>query len=51
MCSMLGMETFVDGNNGSAKVWFQEKSDIGRCLDVTDLEQLTEEFVKEQLLR
>jgi len=35
----------------SAKVWFQEKTDIGRVLDLTKLEDLTDDFVKEQLPR
>jgi hypothetical protein len=35
----------------SAKVWFQEKADIGKCLDLKDLEELTDDFVKDQLLR
>ena len=37
--------------NDSAKVWFQEKADIGKVLDMTDLEELTDEFVQSQLLR
>jgi len=37
--------------NGSAKVWFQEKADIGKVLDMTDLEELTDDFIKSQLLR
>ena len=37
--------------NDSAKVWFQEKTDIGRVLDLTKLEDLTDDFVKEQLPR
>ena len=41
---------FVD-DNSSAKVWFQEKADIGKVLDMTDLEELTDDFVKSQLLR
>lgn len=40
-----------DADGGSAKVWFQEKADIGKCLDLKDLEELTDEFVKDQLLR
>jgi len=35
----------------SAKVWFQETADIGRVLDLTRLEDLTDDFVKEQLPR
>jgi hypothetical protein len=35
----------------SAKVWFQEKADIGKVLDMTDLEELNDDFVKSQLLR
>lgn len=35
----------------SAKVWFQEKADVGKVLDITDLEELTDDFVKSQLLR
>jgi len=35
----------------SAKVWFQEKADIGKVLDMTDLEELTDDFIKSQLLR
>jgi hypothetical protein len=38
-------------SNCSAKVWFQEKADIGKVLDLTDLEDLTDEFVQNQLLR
>jgi hypothetical protein len=37
--------------DGSAKVWFQEKADIGKVLDMTDLEELTDGFVQSQLLR
>jgi hypothetical protein len=36
---------------GSAKVWFQEKADIGKVLDMTDLDELNDDFVKSQLLR
>jgi hypothetical protein len=35
----------------SAKVWFQEKADVGRVLDLTKLEDLTDDFVKNQLPR
>ena len=35
----------------SAKVWFQEKADIGKCIDMTDLEELTDDFINSQLLR
>jgi hypothetical protein len=41
----------TEGTNDSAKVWFQEKADIGRVVDITDLEDLTDEFIQSQLLR
>jgi hypothetical protein len=41
----------IEGNNNSAKVWFQEKADIGRVVDMTDLEDLTDDFIQSQLLR
>lgn len=41
----------TEGINGSAKVWFQEKADIGKVVDITDLEDLTDEFIQSQLLR
>jgi hypothetical protein len=48
VCKVVGLKRSI---NGSAKVWFQEKADIGKVLDITDLEELTDEFIKSQLLR
>jgi hypothetical protein len=41
----------IEGANDSAKVWFQEKADIGKVVDITDLEDLTDDFIQSQLLR
>jgi len=37
--------------NDSAKVWFQETADVGKVLDLTDIEELNDDWVKNQLLR
>lgn len=50
MDSMQG-SPLLSGDNSSAKVWFQEKADIGKVLDLTDLEELNDGFVQTQLLR
>lgn len=47
---MLGIITLMLFNC-SAKVWFQETADVGKVLDLTDLEEITDDWLTSQLLR